>query len=144
MKTLMASIVLAPLQASCRPADRSPTSHVATDIERAAAISDVTEAVERFRRMWEDVVTFDEIIAHDADLVVLSTDAAERNIGFDAYHDARVRQFDSFENVEYEGRDLTVKISGDARATWFAEEFNLFLLANGAHQTRGPSTVRRA
>jgi len=63
--------------------------------------------------------------------VVIGTDAAERIIGFEAYRESRRRQYESFENIEFDVLKRDIKLSHDGRAAWFAEEFNLFLLAQG-------------
>ena len=101
--------------------------------EIQAAHAEVADVVERFGRMWEDedMRTFDQIVAHDDDLVVIGTDAAERIIGFEAYRESRRRQYESFENIEFDVLKRDIKLSHDGRAAWFAEEFNLFLLAQG-------------
>lgn len=101
--------------------------------EIVQARADVEEVVERFGRMWEDedMETFAAIVANDADLVVVGTDAAEQIVGYDAYRELRRRQFASFENVEFDVRNRVIKIGSNATSAWFSEEFNLFMMAQG-------------
>jgi hypothetical protein len=125
---------LALLLAGCQPAfDKSKNAPAPTNEEIVQARAEVDDLVNRFGRMWEDedMATFDQIVAHDKDLVIIGTDAAEQIIGYDTYRELRERQFASFENVEFDVRNRVIKVGVDARSAWFSEEFDLFLLAQG-------------
>ncbi len=125
---------LALLLAGCQPGlDKTKNAPAPTTEEMAQARVEVDDLVNRFGRMWEDedMATFDQIVAHDEDLVIIGTDAAEQIIGYDTYRELRERQFASFENVEFDVRNRIVKVGVDARSAWFSEEFDLFLLAQG-------------
>ena len=132
MKHLTAVAAVCLCLGACRSDSNQETSNLSpADVTQLR--QEVTEVVDRFGRMWEDedMSTFDRIVANDSDLLVIGTDAAERIVGFEAYRDSRHRQFESFENVEFEVLNRNVKISESGTAAWFAEEFNLLLLAQG-------------
>ncbi len=93
----------------------------------------VESAVDRFGRMWEDedMNTFDALIAHDADMVIVGTDTAEYIVGYEAFRRARQEQFDSFDNVEYNVEDRDIKLSEMGNTAWFTQRFDLFTLTEG-------------
>ncbi|NNE48005.1 MAG: nuclear transport factor 2 family protein [Rhodothermales bacterium] len=125
---------LALLLAACQPAsDKSKNAPAPSAEEIEQAYVEVDDLVHRFGRMWEDedMATFDQIVAHDEDLVIIGTDAAEQIIGYDTYRELRERQFASFENVEFDVRNRIIKVAENGRSAWFSEEFDLFLLAQG-------------
>ena len=97
--------------------------------QRAAQI-----ALNQFGRMWEneDMDTFDRLIAHDADMVIVGTDEGEYVVGYDAFRRSRQQQFESFENVEFYVKNQHVKLSQRGHVAWFTEMFDLFILAEGS------------
>lgn len=114
------------------PPDSMPTSldgYAPSSEEEAAAL----RTLEQFGRMWEseNMNTFDRIIADDADMVVIGTDAAEFIVGFDAFRQAREKQFEAFENVEFNVNSRTLKLSESGEVAWFTEQFDLFTIAEG-------------
>ncbi len=130
-----AAVVVASLAfVACRPAEQSGIPEAAPSSEQiVSARAEVEEVVDRFGRMWEDedMQTFAEIVANDADLVVVGTDAAEQIVGYETYAELRRRQFASFENVEFNVRNRVIKLGANAESAWFSEEFDLFLIAQG-------------
>ena len=135
MATARCALIVVPLLLlACRPQTTHDEQAVGpTSEEIVQARADAEAVVERFGRMWEDedMTTFAKIIAQDADLVVVGTDAAERIVGYEAYYDLRQKQFASFDNVEFDVRHRVVKLGADARTAWFSEEFDILMLAQG-------------
>ena len=135
-RLIFARAALTAVASGCRqPQDEQMAAVAAgpTAEELVQARAEVETVIDRFGRMWEDedMVTFSQIIANDADLVVIGTDAAEQIVGYTEYEQIRRRQFSSFENVEFDVRNRVVKLGADARSAWFSEEFDLLMLAQG-------------
>jgi ketosteroid isomerase-like protein len=135
-KILLGAAVIVLMISGCRQPDGDDTTSdpvfpPAEELVQARA--EVESVIDRFGRMWEDedMATFSKIIAHDADLFVIGTDAAEQIVGYDEYERIRRQQFSSFENVEFDVRNRVVKLGLDARTAWFSEEFDLLMLAQG-------------
>lgn len=97
------------------------------------AEADAAQTLEQFGRMWEseNMNTFDRIIADDADMVVIGTDAAEFIVGHDAFRQARAEQFEAFENVEFNVLSRSLKLSDSGTVAWFTQQFDLFTVAEG-------------
>lgn len=128
-----AFLVIAIVLSGCTHEQDTRVDSTPTTDELLRAQAEVDSVVERFGRMWEDedMSTFSRLMAHDADLVVIGTDAAEQIVGYDEYARIRRQQFASFENVEFDVRNRVIKLGADARTAWFSEEFDLLVLANG-------------
>lgn len=93
-------------------------------------VAEVKGVVDQFSRMWEtqDMDIFDELIANDSDIVIIGTDRAEFIIGFDDYRDTRMRQFDSFNNVEHSVKEQTIHVSDQGNVGWFTTIYDMFLI----------------
>lgn len=114
-----------------------PDDRPAMSEAEAAALN----TVDAFGRMWEDedMDTFERIIAHDDDMVVIGTDSAEYVVGYEAFKKTRQEQFDAFENVEFYVRDQDLKLSDSGSVAWFSEQFDLFTV-----DENGPVTLNNA
>lgn len=96
-------------------------------------VQEVKAVIDRFGRLWEeeDLQAFADLVAHDDDMIVIGTDDAEYVVGYEPFEDARREQFASYENVEYNIYDQSIKLSQSGDVAWFAETFDLFLMAQG-------------
>lgn len=133
---LVASAGLFALPAHAQSQDSDPlsqpppsplSSHLTPEMMEVKAV------IDRFGRMWEDedLSAFDEVVAHDDGMIVIGTDAAEYVVGFDAFRSAREQQYASYENVEFNIYNQSIKLSQSGDVAWFAETFDLFLIAGG-------------
>lgn len=115
------------------PALPDPDTPESRSVYLTPELREVKAVVDRFGRMWEDedMNAFDEVVAQDADMIVIGTDDAEYVVGYDAFRTAREQQYASYENVEFNIYDQSVKLSQSGDVAWFAETFDLFLLAQG-------------
>jgi uncharacterized protein (TIGR02246 family) len=104
-----------------------------TSVYLSPEMQEVKTVIDRFGRLWEDedMDAFADLIAHDDDMIVIGTDDAEYVIGYEQFKTAREEQFTSYENVEYNIYDQSIKLSESGDVAWFAETFDLFLLAQG-------------
>ncbi len=117
------------LLATAASAQQAPSTTVDRIVEEAT----VKDAIDRFGRMWEDedMAAFANLIAQDASIVIIGTDSAEQWIGYEAYRDARVRQYASYENVEFNTYDQQITLSHSSDVAWFSEKFDLLLIIQG-------------
>ena len=51
------------------------------------------------------------------------------NQGFDAFREARQRQFAAFDNVEFEAAEQRIRLAESGDVAWFSETFDLFLIS---------------
>jgi ketosteroid isomerase-like protein len=130
---LIAPAVGPGLQAQDVPRDSLREAPASDSVYLSPAMQDVKTVIDRFGRIWEDedMQAFADLVAHDDDMVVIGTDDAEYVIGYDSFHDARERQYASYENVEFNIYDQSIKLSESGEVAWFAETFDLFLIAQG-------------
>lgn len=115
------------------PPDAMPASLDGADPQNETEAA-AFETLEQFGRMWEEenMDTFDRIIAQDADMVVIGTDATEFIVGHDAFKKVRAEQYEAFENVEFNVESRSLKVSESGTVAWFTEQFDLFTVAEGA------------
>ena len=127
---LGAVIAAAPAAAQMPPLDNTNRR---APLDRLEELAEVKRVVDRFGRMWEDedMESFANVIAQDATIMIIGTDSAEQWVGYEAYRDARQRQYDSFENVEFNVYDQEIALSESGTVAWFFERFDLFTIAQG-------------
>lgn len=103
------------------------------NIDRVSELEAVKNAIDRFGRMWEDedMEAFANLIAHDASIIIIGTDSAEQWVGYEAYREARRKQYASYQNVEFNTYDQLVTLSQSGDVAWFSQKFDLFLIAQG-------------
>lgn len=66
----------------------------------------------------EDMELFSKVIAHDDDMVLFGTDAAEHFIGWEQFKESLQKQFDSFENPDLSIRELVIKVHKSGEVAW--------------------------
>lgn len=111
----------------------SSAAQAQASYDRIAEYEKVKAVIDRFGRMWEDedMEAFANIVAQDADIIIVGTDSAEVWQGYEAYRDARQRQYESFENVEFNVYDQQIRMSEGGTVAWFSETFDLVTIAQG-------------
>jgi uncharacterized protein (TIGR02246 family) len=109
------------------------TTQAQASYDRVTEYEKVKAVVDRFGRMWEDedMEAFANVVAQDADIIIIGTDSAEVWLGYEAYRDARERQYASFENVEFNVYDQKIRLSESGTVAWFSETFDLVTIAQG-------------
>ena len=111
----------------------SSAAQAQASYDRVAEYEKVKAVIDRFGRMWEDedMEAFANVVAQDADILIVGTDSAEFWQGYDAYRDARQRQYDSFENIEFNVYNQHIRLSESGTVAWFSETFDLVTSAQG-------------
>ena len=89
---------------------------------------EITIRTDGFGKLSFDV---EDSISEKADIVIIGTDEAENWIGYAAYRDARKRQFESFENVEFNVYDQRITLAASGDVAWFSQKFDLLVIAQG-------------
>jgi ketosteroid isomerase-like protein len=79
----------------------------------------------------EDVDLMGQIFAHDPDMVLFGTDAAERWVGWEAFRASVEVQFASYEDTEVVTRDQVVTVHTSGEVAWFSEVMDWHLTAGG-------------
>jgi len=63
---------------------------------------------------------FSKIFAHDDDMVLFGTDAAERWVGWEPFKESMQKQFDSFDNTHSTIRELVIKVHNSGEVAWIS------------------------
>jgi hypothetical protein len=79
----------------------------------------------------EDVDLLSKIFAHDADMVIFGTDAAERVVGYNALKSVMKAQFESTEETRLSVKDRIIKIHESGRVAWFSEIIDWHIVSQG-------------
>ncbi|MDH4219969.1 MAG: nuclear transport factor 2 family protein [Candidatus Aminicenantes bacterium] len=95
-----------------------PEPVVDIEAEKAA----VKAWIDDFVKCWEteDMELFSKIVAHDDDMVVFGTDAAEHFIGWEPMKESMQKQFDSSENIQVTTRELSIKVHKSGEVAWIS------------------------
>jgi ketosteroid isomerase-like protein len=110
-------VILMALFLSCR-CQQETAVQVDLETEEAA----VRATMNQFWQSWEarDVDLLSEITAHDPDMVIFGTDAAERWVGFEEFRTAIEQQFAAMESVQPSVRDEVFKIHHSGEVAWYS------------------------
>jgi len=127
-KTLLQFIMIIPLiillcfSFSCKQfekaAEEAPPA-VDIEAEKATVKSVLDQWIQAFET--EDIELLSKIIAHDDDIIIFGTDAAEHWIGWEPMIEAQKRFFESTEESDISIRDQVIKVHKSAEVAWFSE-----------------------
>ena len=115
------SLVIVPLVISmglflsCRCQQEAPAP-----VDLAQEEAAVKAVVNQLWQAWEtgDINLVSELIAHDPDIVIFGTDAAERWVGYDEIRTAMEQQFAAMESVHPTVYDEVFKIHDSGDVAW--------------------------
>ena len=68
----------------------------------------------------EDLDLFSKIIAHDDDMIMFGTDAAEHFVGWEPVIESMRKQFDASENVHISTKELSIKVHKSGEVAWLS------------------------
>lgn len=99
------------------------------DAEQAA----VKAVLDQFDQVWinEDLELLSRIFAHDPDMVIYGTDAAEVFLGYDALHANLVTQFEAYSNSRVSSRDRVIRVHGGGEVAWFSQLWDIQVETGG-------------
>lgn len=110
---------------------------VATSISAAKPMTSATAEVEavmnQVAKAYEtkDMATITRITAHDADMICIGTDAAERWVGWEQLRSSWERQFAALEKVKLTVHDRVIKVSRAGDAAWVSELWDMDVVSGG-------------
>jgi len=79
----------------------------------------------------EDMDLLSKIYAHDDDMVILGTDAAEHIIGWEAIKEVMQKQFAGSETKKVSVRDEVIKVHDSGKVAWFSGIMDWDVIADG-------------
>jgi ketosteroid isomerase-like protein len=90
----------------------------AVDIEAEKAA--VKATIDDFFTSWEaeDMDLFSRILAHDDDMVMFGTDAAEHFVGWEPMMESMQKQIDAGENIQVSTSELSIKVHKSGEVAW--------------------------
>lgn len=88
----------------------------------------------------EDAQLLSKIFAHDADMVIFGTNAAERVVGYDALKAVMAAQFEATEVSQLSVKDRVIEVHESGRVAWFSEIIDWRIVSGG--QTEKLNGVR--
>lgn len=83
----------------------------------------VKTVLDQFAQMvaTEDMELLSQLMAHDPDIIIFGTDAAERWVGYQALKESMEAQFASFDDTRMAERDQVIRVHSSGAAAWFSE-----------------------
>ena len=92
--------------------------------------SEITRIIQSFYESFEqeDMELMSAVMAHDADMVSFGTGLTEHHVGWDAWKQAHLGQFEAFAGIQFVSKGLNVFLSECGTVAWFADVFDLSLV----------------
>jgi len=113
-------VFLFSLSVGCKKVEKEAAEEpsVAVDLEGAkAAVNSVInlmfESIET-----ENIDLFSKVIAHDPDIIVFGTDAAEKLVGYEPFAETVKKEFESFEETKVTSRERVIKVHKSGEVAW--------------------------
>lgn len=102
----------------------------------STAEDEIETAIHRFFRAMDaqDLDAMERLVAHDADMVHVGTDAGEIWQGWDVLRDATVDQFERLESYDADVYDLTVNVAASGDVAWYAHRLDARIVSDGDAQ----------
>lgn len=124
-------LVLSCKKAEKDEAEEAKEAAAAVDLEAAKAA--VNSVLDQFIQAYEteNIELFSKIMAHDPDMVIFGTDAAERFVGYESIENSMKKQFESYEETKVTSRDRVIKVHKSGEVAWFSELWDLKGKAQG-------------
>jgi uncharacterized protein (TIGR02246 family) len=97
------------------------------------AAAQVATVMDQFPKAWEtkDMARVTQIMAHDPEMVLFGTDAAERLVGWVQIKSSCERQFAALEKVKVAVHDRVIKVSRGGDAAWVSELWDFDVVSGG-------------
>ena len=126
-------VFLFSLSVGCKKVEKEAAEEpsVAVDLEgaKAAVNSVINLCYESFETENMDLLS--KLIAHDPDIIVFGTDAAERWVGYEPLAESMKKQFESFEEAKYTSRERVIKVNKSGEVAWWSELLDMRGKAQG-------------
>ncbi|HLF85975.1 MAG TPA: SgcJ/EcaC family oxidoreductase [Nitrospiria bacterium] len=108
-------------------------SGCAQKVDIEAERAKVKAVVDQFKQVWEteDLELLSKIMAHDADIVVNGTDAAEHWVGWEPFKASVAKMFPAFENIKITVKEQSIKIHPSGNVAWFSQIWDWDLVVEG-------------
>jgi len=102
-------------------------------VDLEAEKAQVKTVIDQIEQLFEteDMELFSKIYAHDSDMVIFGTDAAERFVGWKPVKEWFQQSFVSFENTKLTVKDQVIKVHKSGEVAWFSEIVDWDLVAQG-------------
>jgi ketosteroid isomerase-like protein len=91
-------------------------------VDLGAEETAVKAAIGQFWQSFEasDIALMSEVVAHDPDMIIFGSDAAERWVGFEAFKTAMEQQFASVETLATSLHHETFKVHDSGKVAWYS------------------------
>ena len=110
-------IIFLALFLSCR-CQQEAAVQVDLGIEETAAKAVMNQFWQSFE--MSDINLVSEVMAHDPDMVIFGTDAAERWVGYEEFRTAMEQQFAAMESLQTSLHDEVFKIHHSGDVAWYS------------------------
>ena len=110
-------VIFMALFLSCR-CQQEAAVQVDLEIEETA----VKAAMNQFWQLFEtsDISLVSEVMAHDPDMVIIGTDAAERWVGYEEFRTAMEQQFAAMESLQASLHHEVFKLHHSGEVAWYS------------------------
>jgi uncharacterized protein (TIGR02246 family) len=97
------------------------------------AVAQVKAVMDQFGKAWQakDMAALTQITAHDADMIWIGTDAAERWVGWEQLKSSLERQFAALEKLKLVPHDRVIKVSNGGDAAWVFVLWDMDVVSGG-------------
>jgi uncharacterized protein (TIGR02246 family) len=109
----------------------SCVQQVNLESEEAAAKAVVAQLWQAFES--QDLDLLSQVMAHDPDMIIIGTDAAERWVGYEAFMAAEEQMAAGFDVEQLSVHDEVLTIHGSGKAAWFSVILDGEVTVGGEH-----------
>ena len=95
--------------------------------------SNVTNVIHKLYESYqtEDMELHATVMAQDKDMVNFGTDIAEHHVGWEAWKESHIAQWEAIDKTEISSTDLTVFLAETGNVAWFSDITNWSIVVQG-------------
>lgn len=98
---------------------KTQTASVDLEAAKVAVNSVLDQWIQAFET--ENIGLFSRVMAHDPDMVIFGTDAAERFVGYESMENSMKKMFESTEETKVISRERVIKVHKSGDVAWYSE-----------------------
>jgi len=109
-------------------------------VQKADLESEEAAAEAVVAKLWrafeiQDLDLLSQVMAHDSDMIIIGSDAAERWVGYEPFIAAEEQMFASFDVEQFSIHDQVLTIHESGQVVWFSAVLDGEVTVGGEHQS---------
>ena len=110
------------LAVGCKKEEKEEAEETAVAVDLEAAEAAVNSVINQMIESMEteNMDLLSKLFAHDPDIIMFGSDAAEKFVGYEAIEESMKKQFESFEETKLTSHECLIKVHQSGEVAWWS------------------------